>query len=708
MFARRVHWFVILLGLMAIVIIGRLAQIQILEAKAFSDLAKKILTRAPRYLQAPRGSVFDRNGRPLLSDVPTTDISVRYEVLTFSNRYQYLRALAWQLRSRGVYPSDMATVDIIEDLQGQVADMWQTLASMSGTTARELVEEGESVRRRVERVREIVGEPIREERMFHTVISAADEDTSLRARLELEQLPWLRVLPSSERRAQDADVLSHLLGRTGEVSAERINQDPLKEQTLKKLRPGDRCGISGIERLSETTLRGTRGRVLEDFDGHEIERSEPIAGQNVWLTIDNDIQARAYQELRDQIEGNEEIKGIASPSGGAAVVIDVDTREVLALATYPTYPYGRYRELYVDLRQDTRRIPLRSRAVSTVYAPGSTCKAITTVAGLAEGVVSRHTTFSCAPGHLIPGKPNRFRCWIYNQYGRTHKPQDASLAIKNSCNMYFYRVGDRLGPDRLCTWFEHFGLGQTAGTGLIEESPGVVPTADYLRRWRPRAPEAQKADAWNWSIGQGEVSSTPLQVANVAAAVASGVWKPIRLVRNEAGDWLNPITAPEYRIPDSAAREVRHGMWRVVNERGTARNALLESDEVVLCGKTGSAQTVPHVVSYKYTLEFEDGRREVVHAPTDADAVASYPRPKPKIVGKFAAERYPSLIPGEKLPVHGWFMGFTQDSQTSPGAKPRSRSVAICVMIEFGEGGARAAAPVAKRLLDWMLAEGKL
>jgi penicillin-binding protein 2 len=707
-FARRVQWFVTILSLVAIVLIARLAQIQILEAKAYDQLGQQILTRAPRYLPAPRGTIFDRHGRPLLSDVPTTDISVRYEVLTFSNRRQYLSALARQLRKRGAYPSDMSTAEIVAALQTQVTDMWQTLAAMSATTPLALVEEGEAVRSRVERVRAVVGEPIREERAFHTVIEAADADTVLRSRLELADLPWLRVVPSAQRQAHDADTLSHLLGRTGEVSAERIRQDPLKDDVLRRLRPGDRCGVSGIERLAETTLRGSRGRVLEDFDGREIEREDPVAGSDVWLTLDHEIQQRAYQELRDQIEGTKKIKGLATPSGGAVVIIDVATREVLALTTYPTFAYADFSADYVALRQDTRRIPLRSRAISTVYAPGSTCKAITVVGGLSEGVITADQFLPCAPGHLLPNKPGRFRCWIFNQYGRTHKPQNASLAIKNSCNMYFYRVGDRLGAERLTDWFLRFGLGHTAGTGLIEESPGVVPTADWLRRYRPSAPEAQKADAWNWAIGQGEVSATPLQVANVAATAASGVWAPVRLVHDNSGNWLNPCDELQREFKHSALHELRLGMWRVVNERGTARNAKLESDEVLICGKTGSAQTVPHVVSYKYTLEFEDGRREVIHAPTDADAVASYPRPKPKIVGKHAAQRYPNLIPGEKLPVHGWFMGFTQSADTTPGERPRSRSIAICVMVEFGEGGARAAAPVAKRLLDWMVAGGKL
>lgn len=712
MFARRVQWFVTLLGLMAIVIIARLAQIQIVEAKAFTDLGEKLLTRAPRYLPAPRGTIYDRNGRALLSDVPTTNISVRYEVLTFSNRREYLRALAWQLRNRGVYPSDMPTAEIIQDLQTQVADMWQDLADMAGTTARELVEEGETVRARVERVREIVGEPIREERTFHTVIESADEDAALRARLELADLPWLRVIPSSQRLAQDADVLSHLLGRTGEVSAERIKQDPLHDDERRRLRPGDRCGVSGIERLAETTLRGTRGKVLEDFDGREIERIDPIAGHDVWLTIDHELQAQAYQELRDQIEGNKEkqIAGIKSPSGGACVVIDVDTREVLALATYPTYPYDEFQEQYAALRQDTKRIPLRSRALSTVYAPGSTCKAITAIGGLTEGVITPTTQLSCAPGYLLPGHPDRFRCWYYNTYRRNHGTLDVAHAVMYSCNMFFYKVGDRLGPERLVEWFKRFGLGRTAGTGLIEESAGVVPDAEYLQRFRPNAPEFQKADPWNWAIGQGEVSATPLQVANVAATISSGIWQPIKLVRDENGNWLNPGDEPEYAFNTNALHEVRRGMYLVVNDmqHGTGRNAKLASKDFILCGKTGSAQTVPHVVSYKYTLEFEDGHRETILAPTDPDAIASYPSPKPKIVGKFAAQRYPSLIPGEKLPVHGWFMGFTQPAKTTPGEKPVGHSVAVCVMIEFGMGGSTVGAPVAKRLLDWMIAEGKL
>ena len=175
-------------------------------------------------------------------------------------------------------------------------------------------------------------------------------------------------------------------------------------------------------------------------------------------------------------------------SGAAAVVIDVATREVLALASYPIYAYDEYRANYNELRRDRRRDPLMFRAVRAQYPPGSICKAIALIGGLHEGVITPQSTITCT-GHLLPDHPNMFRCWIYKQYHTTHGPQTGEDAVRNSCNIYFYKVGERLGPGRLCEWFQHFGLGRTQGTGLIEESPAIVPTEEWLmnpKRAQPR------------------------------------------------------------------------------------------------------------------------------------------------------------------------------------------------------------------------------
>ncbi|MBN2448370.1 MAG: hypothetical protein JXO22_16705 [Phycisphaerae bacterium] len=708
MFRKRLQWFVALLTLVALVVVARLVDVQVLQAAEYEALAARILTQAPRYLPAPRGDILDRFGRPLVSDEASANISMHYAVLTFSDRYRYLSAVAREMRKRGTYPDTMSTREIVEELQKDVVLTWRRLEDLTGTPVTEFVARAEEIRSRIERIRQGVEartgtkQSIVEEYAFHPIIENADRELVLAVRMELEQYPWVRVEPATQRVAHDVDALAHLVGRQGQASAERIADDSFADDELRRLRPGDVCGITGVERVGEAVLRGVRGRVVEDFDRVVLDRVEPVHGQDVYLTIDVDLQREALRRLGEAIEAS------VSPSGGSVVILDVATREVLALVSYPTYHYDTFSENYESLRQDTRRLPTRFRAVATAYPPGSTCKAITVVGGLADHKIAPGDHITC-DGYLLPDKRDRFRCWIMNQYGLTHGPQNAELAVKNSCNIYFFKLGGRLGPEGLCKWFGEFGFGRSAGTGLIEESRGVVPTDTWLARYRPDMPLPQPSDAWNWAIGQGEVSATPLQVANVAATVASGRWEPVRLASGADGRWLGDVDEPPIGIDEAALRVLRRGMWRVVNDmtpgdRGTGYKAALDSGEWELCGKTGSAQAQPHVVNCKYVMEWADGRRETVVATTREDALAMFDEPKPEIVGWRSNERYPEILPDGRLPAHAWFMGYTQKKGTALGARPTGRSYAIGVLVEFGGSGGSVAAPLAKEIMEWMLA----
>lgn len=707
MFRRRLTWFWVLLTGLALVIVARLCQIQVVQAGEYQRLADRILTRRPDYIPAPRGAILDHSGHVLLIDEPTADICIHYGALTVPPQADYLLEAARALKRRGDYPSDARLSDIAAHLPVEIEEMWWQLSGLTGIPQPELRASARQVVARVQRWRAASGQPvIREERQLLPVIEGIRNAVAVDVRLKMGRYPWLRVVPSARRVARDADAVAHVLGRTGAASPELLAADPLRGDELRGLRAGDRCGVSGIERLAETSLRGQRGRILMDYEWQERERSEPIAGHDVHLTIDLPLQKYVVERLEEAVgQLPERLR-----AGAAAVVIDVATREVRALASYPSYRYDDFDADYAALQRDARRLPLLFRAVQAQYPPGSICKAITLVGGLTEGVITPATRFHCT-GHLLPDKPDRFRCWIYSQYGITHdfeepEGQNSEDAVRNSCNIYFFRVGERLGPDRLCDWFARFGLGRTTGSGLIEESTGIVPTGEWLQRVAGRAP--QTSDAWNFAIGQGEVTITPLQAANVAATIAAGSWLPVRLAYDDSGHACGAPVTPPVTFDEGHISVLRRGMWRVVNEPGgtAARYAALDRGDYELCGKTGSAQTVPRPITYRYTFEWLDGYREEAIAYLEDDARAVLPArgdEQPRCVGRHAAERFPSLEEGERLPAHAWFMGFTQPARTPRGARPAGKVYAISVLLEFGGSGGAEAGPVAKQIAEYLL-----
>ena len=698
MFRRRLTWSWILLAALALVIVGRLVQIQVVQAAQYVELAARILTQRPSYIAAPRGTVFSRDGTALLSDEPTSEVCIHYAVLV--GRDDYLLNVARAMRRRGDFPPEMSLREISDELRVRIRNMWQRLSELTGQPLSSLAERAAEICARIDRIKAAVQQHtatvrrVAEEDQLLPVLEGVDSEVALRVRLDLEDCPWLQVSPSTRRVAHQTDAVPHLLGRLGAVSPERLADDPLQADELQRLRAGDRCGVSGVERLGDTALRGRRGRVVRSYDGQVLEHTDPEPGRDVHLTIDLDLQRHVLQLLE------EVTLQVPSPSGAAAVVIDVATREVLALASYPTYDYDSFSENYEELRQDTQRIPLLFRAVQAQYPPGSICKAIALVGGLSEGVITPETRFDCT-GFLLPEKPDRFRCWLYNDYKQVHGSQDAESAVRNSCNIFFFHVGERLGPARLCEWFSRFGLGRTQGTGLIEETPAIVPTEQWMQQSVGRG--YQPADAWNFSIGQGEVTATPIQAANVAASIASGFWAPVHLAYDSSGRSLGAPPAPVQAFEDRHVQVLRRGMWRVVNEHGTGKDAHLDSKEFELCGKTGSAQTVPLVLNTRYICEWPDGHRQDVIAICEEDALAQFGDEKPKIVGSRAHDRYPTLLEGETLPAHAWFIGWMQPSRTPRGAAPTGRVYAISVVIEFGGSGGRVAGPVAKNIAEYLL-----
>ena len=440
-----------------------------------------------------------------------------------------------------------------------------------------------------------------------------------------------------ERRYPMGPVFAHVTGYVGAVSESEIGGDAVLRL------PGFQIGKTGVEKTEDLSLRGIPGSVKLEVQAsgravRELERIQARPGEELILTLDHELQAFALERLKDEV--------------GAAVVMDVETGDVLAMASSPTFDPrvfegGISSTDWSTLVSDKHR-PLNNRASAGLYPPGSTFKIVTALAALAFDDIDPDDTISCG-GAIYLGS-HRFRCWKDSGHG----PVDLRDALKKSCDVYFYRVAEHIGIDAIAVMARRLGLGETyrfAGSAI-----GVVPDKDWKR--------AAIGEPWYGGetliagIGQGYVLSTPLQLAVMTARVANGRFAVEPRFARLAGD---VGTVPEFApldLPEEHIARVHDAMRAVVQEPGgTARRSRLETVGVEMAGKTGTSQ-----------VRSSHGR---------------------------APRRRPEDQPREERP-HALFVAY------APADAPR---YAIAVVVEHGGGGSRAAAPVAKDIMDFALGE---
>jgi len=292
---------------------------------------------------------------------------------------------------------------------------------------------------------------------------------------------------------------------------------------LKGYRAGDRMGGWGIESSMEHRLRGTRGTLVEHLDTQVQDRVEPTPGRDVRLTIDIQLQAH-IAAMMDPSIGLMVSQPWHGPYGksvqgqeltGAAVVIEVESGHVLAAVSHPGFGLEQMRDDPDSVFRDAERLPFTNRAVARPYNPGSTIKPVLLAAAISAGVHGVDDVIVC-DGHLEPGHPDRYRCWIFKKYLDRHGPLQGPEAIARSCNIFFYTLGREMGIKRLADWYGRFGLGRKPDCALQEALPGTLP--DPAKVSRANA----VADATFLGIGQGPINWTALQAANSYATLARG------------------------------------------------------------------------------------------------------------------------------------------------------------------------------------------
>ena len=405
------------------------------------------------------------------------------------------------------------------------------------------------------------------------------------------------------REYQKPGLATHILGRTGKISAEEYEQLSASGYGM-----NDTLGKQGIEKWGEKYLKGIDGTTgsikLSGTEGASlIENIAPVPGNSITLTIDSRLQETVEKSLENNIKRIQHSGGVKNKDGGdcnagAAVVIDIKTGDTLAAASYPSYDMSRFNEDYQSLLENEAK-PMWNRAVSGLYSPGSTFKPLVAIAAMESG--------NLKPGEIIEDKgiytaytDYRPTCWIWSESDmtQTHGHLDVSGAIENSCNYFFYEVGDRMGIKVLDEYAEKFGLGKYTGIELGEESSGGMASPEYKKSIIKNITSRDwySGDTLQASIGQSYSLFTPVQLANYAAAIANGGThykvNLVKSIRSSVDGSLVYEAVPEVRdsveMDKSVLQAVKNGMRRVIDE-GSAASVFTDYD-IPIGGKTGTAQ----------------------------------------------------------------------------------------------------------------------
>lgn len=711
MFERRLLIFLAFFGLAAVTVLGRLAHLQVVHGDYYRQQALDALELPPIVLPFIRGSILDRGGEVLVSDEPAWNLTIDFSIIALQFDPSEANMRREHKRWRRKISDEAGAISPQQQMHALFDQMWLDLEDFSRKCGRDPEaprERSRAVFEQVRALRETVAAsrgfdaPVAEELAVHTIIPELSAAEQIAARETFAQYPWVHVDSSSSRRyAQNAEPFAHVLGRMGAVQAENIRDDPRADDYFARYVADDQIGIAGVEWAAESVLRGRRGQISRDRDGTITEEIAAENGGSVQLTIVGNLQRRLYDLLGSAVANH------ADSKGGAIVVLDVESREVLALVSYPSYDPSRFRHDYDQLRDDTERMPLLFRAVATRYQPGSTIKPLACLSGYFHGIITPEFQDECR-GALFPEKPDGWRCWeIHGTSDRkSHGLINVEQALTGSCNVFMYRLGERLGVDRLCSTFEMAGIGRPSGIGLREDEAGINPTSSWLMRYKNSPATAGLAR--QYAIGQAELSMTPIQVANLMATYATGKFRAASLFvnREKTPEWTLPGTAHEW---DS----IRRGIYGVVNDQeGTAHKyAHFVHDRYALCGKTGSATASTWPTSYRvpYFDEYHLAREETIREGAKGPALERFRSRHP--LATFDAERvdvatrWPPGPPAEGgNHAHAWFTGYLQrtDSEGRPDWN-RTPTVAFAALVEFGGSGGRTSGPLAKDIAGVLL-----
>jgi len=625
------RYLILSLGFMifGFIIVFRLFNLQIVEGEKYNAGSYKRLLKESN-IEAPRGKILDRNGVPLAVNKQGYSVQlVKTSITTAELNEMLLKLSDLFVRNSENYANSLSkylTFDPItfNGRSEKEIKAWQTNSNRLGLKEEEIRTDAENLFKYLREKVFKIDESYTDEQAYRVMtfryeiminnwnfttggsISLAD-DVSTDTIYELEErnheFPGVITTLEPIREYVDATEEAHVLGYIRSISQERY--DELKNEGYDN---DDLIGYSGIELQAERYLRGRNGKMSIEVDstGKLTQKKETVTavpGSDVVLTIDTNLQKVAMESLARNIEiirNKKEDSNYNDANAGAAVVLDVNTGEVLTLASYPSFDPQVYlagsddieaQKIIAALNNDENKAQV-NRAIQGLYEPGSTFKPLVAIAGLEKGVITPKNSNIRDPGRIVIGNRELF-CLERPTSG--HGVLNLKRALETSCNVYFYLLGVETGIDTLGEWAAHFGLGKLTGIDLPSEKAGFMSSKELKKElrndiWRP-------ADTAQTSIGQFDNRFTPLQMACYISTIANGGkrYKPylIKEVIRYDGSVVN-VTEPTYTqvpVKQSTIDAVKQGMVAVTSSiDGTAYKSF-QGLPFEVAGKTGTAQT---------------------------------------------------------------------------------------------------------------------
>jgi penicillin-binding protein 2 len=609
------------------VILARLFSLQIINGAEYRETSNTRISRETT-IDATRGNILDRNGTALVSSEMTFSLEMYKSKTDDASLNSSISLMTEILQNNGDSYADNFPISIEPFEYNFESDEklleWKKKYSIPETASAEeafylfrdkynIDSEDISEIRRILAIRYEITTKGYSVTKSLSISSSISRNSAIQLQENSSELTGVNVVTDTKRIYNMGNLASHIIGYMGRIS--ESDQKRLASQgDTYEYEATDKIGKSGIERVFEKYLRGTDGTKQIDMDVNgtitgEYVTQEAIGGSDIALTIDANLQEVAEQALADCIQNiNAGTYGkVYNATGGAVVAIDVNTGEVLAMASNPDYtPQVLYDGISTEQYADyNNRNVWVNKAIAGTYAPGSTYKMITAIAGLETGEITATEKINDTGVYVmnLPGVDNP-ACWLYNEYKYGHGKLNVVGALAKSCNYFFYETSVRVGISRIVTYAKHFGLGVKTGIELNGEALGQVADRGTKNTW-------SAADTTRAAIGQSTNIFTPIQMAKYIAMVANGGKNIdvtiVKSIINSDGTTVSDLEKNEFvnselGLTDTSSDDdgitinsdtlavIREGMRSVAEEEGGTAFSVFNDFSIEVGGKTGSAE----------------------------------------------------------------------------------------------------------------------